>query len=174
MKILVITAAFPPKCIAGEADHAFHLCKHLADSGIDVHVLTSQGSIAADRAGMTLYPIMRDWSWYDLPRLVRALWRCSPGSVILLYSGGHLYNYHHMITFTPSISKFLAPRARFVTLFENSYAQPSSSILVRALRKGMARWVDSFGTLLRSSDRVIVLSDRQRTMLSKHFPEIVP
>jgi hypothetical protein len=41
MKVLIISAAFPPMQ-AGEADHALHLCQHLAARGLDTHVLTTK------------------------------------------------------------------------------------------------------------------------------------
>ena len=41
LKLLFISAAFPPMR-AGEADHAYHLCRHLAKRGVEVHVLTTK------------------------------------------------------------------------------------------------------------------------------------
>ena len=174
MKILMITA-FPPMK-APEADHALHLCEHLADHGMDVHVVTTRESIAATHPGITVYPIMRDWSWWDLPRLAMFMRRCSPDLVLLMYIDW-IYNYHPMLTFAPTISKTLLPHVPFVTQFEGPYgALPS--LLERAVRKGMARWVGKkkidyhFGTLLCDSDRIIVLSDSHRAKLSEHFPGV--
>jgi len=70
MKILVISAAFPP-LRAGEADHALHLCQHLGERGLDVHVLTTRRNIETSRFSFKLYPIMPHWLWPDLPRLAR-------------------------------------------------------------------------------------------------------
>jgi glycosyltransferase involved in cell wall biosynthesis len=177
MKVLMITA-FPPTK-APEADHSFYLSEHLADFGLDVHVVTAKGSITASHPRITVYPIIRDWSWSDLPRLAMLMRRCSPDVVLLIYVQW-IYNDHPMITFVPTISKILLPRVPFVTQFENPSGALffSTSLLVRAVRKGMALLVGGkrvykdgfFGTLLRDSDRIIVLSDYHRVKLSEYHP----
>ena len=50
MKTLVISAAFPP-LRAGEADHTYHVCQHLADRGAHVHVLTTRATSRLGRFG---------------------------------------------------------------------------------------------------------------------------
>lgn len=178
MRVLVISAAFPPMRV-GEADHAFHLCRYLADRKLDVHVLTTQTTGVASDPHIKVYPIMRNWSWSDLPRLAIFLRHCAPDAVLLIYLG-MTYNYHPMITFLPTISKILLPKVPFVTQFENAYGtRPHRTSLVsRALRKGIAGWargrnVDyKFGTLLRDSDRIILLSDHHRAMLADRFPGV--
>src|SRR5215210_3498423 len=118
MRVLVISAAFPPMQ-AGEADHTLHLCQHLAARGLDVHLLTSRTSVAHRALPFKISPLMTSWSWRDLPGFVRSLKRCSPDVVLLFYIGW-IYNDHPMITFAPTISKILLPRARFITQFANA------------------------------------------------------
>lgn len=85
-----------------------------------------------------------------------------------------------MITFAPTISKALLPGVTFVTQFENAMgALPDRTpVLARVLRKGLLKWVGRkdgdyhFGTLLRDSDRIIVLSQHHRTILSRRFPGV--
>lgn len=174
MRILVITS-FPP-LKAGDAEHAFHLCRHLADYGFDVHVATMKASIVPNRARMTVYPIMRDWSWSDLPRLAILMRRCSPDAVLLVYFNG-FYKHHPMITFTPTVAKVLLPGVPFVTLFEDGYGSRPwpTSLFARAIRKGIFQLTGrvnmdhGFGTLLRESDRIIVVSVRTRDMLAQRF-----
>lgn len=173
MKLLIISAAFPPMTVAGEADHAFHLCQHLTDAGLDVHVLTTQGNLAANHLGMTVYPVMRHWTWSEIPRLARCMKQCSPDALLLLYSGGRLYNSHPMITFVPTLAKSLLPHATFVTQFENVGPPRWTSLLGRAIRKVITPWLGDFGTLIHTSDRLIVLSDHQRLALSQRFPDMV-
>ncbi len=178
MKVLVISAAFPPMRL-GEATNALHLCQHLADRKLDVHVLTSHSNTAVDDRRIRIHPIMCHWSWSELPRFRRILKRCSPDAVLLMYIG-LMYDYHPMITFAPSISKDLLPGIPFVTRFENAFASsdPSrTSLLARGFRKGFVlRWVgvDSvdygYGTLLRDSDHIVVLCRRHLLALSEHFP----
>src|SRR5207249_920080 len=135
-------------------------------------ILTTQGNITVDHPKITVYPVMRHWSWPELLRLARCIRRCSPDALLLLYSSGPHYNYHPMITFVPTISKTLLPGTRFVTLFENVFSPNWTSILERALLKGLSPWVGAFGTLLSDSDRLIVMSDHQRVFLSKYSPAV--
>ena len=85
MRVLVISAAFPPMR-AGEADHAFHLCRSLADRGLDIHVLTTKKNVVTGSFPFRVYPLMRNWSWSDLPRLARFVRRLAPEAVLLMYS----------------------------------------------------------------------------------------
>src|SRR5262245_51305463 len=174
MKLLVISAAFPPMRV-GEADHALQLCWRIAERGFDVHILTTKGSTQTGAAPFTVHPIMSDWSWSDLPRLVRFLSRCSPDVIVLIYIG-LVYNEHPMITFAPTISKLVLPSARFITQFENIYGSDpgSTSIGARMIRKFLALWLGykradyCLGTLLHDSDRIITLSNQHLAELSEH------
>lgn len=178
MKVLFISGAFPPMQ-AGEATNAFYLSRHLADRGVDVHILTTKGCITVDHPAVTVHPIMRNWSWSEAPRLATFLQRSAPDAVFLLYLGW-IYNYQFMMTFAPTIAKRLLPRVPFVTRFENAMgADPRrTSVLARAIRKGVALWdsgknVDySYGTLLRDSDRIVVLCDYHRMLLSEADPGV--
>jgi glycosyltransferase involved in cell wall biosynthesis len=175
MKILVISAAFPP-LRAGEADHALHLCQRLAERGLDIHVLTTKKDAVRINFPFKLYPIMRHWLWSDLPRLTRFLKNCSPDAVLLIYSDRD-YDRHPMITFASSISKALLPSVPFLTQLETEYISRQASIVTRAALKAVARVAGPridyvFGTLLSKSDRVIVLSERYLAELSKRFSNI--
>ena len=176
MKVLVISAAFPP-LRAGEADHTLHLCEHLAQRGLDIHVLTTKKQAVTTAFPFKVYPIMPHWLWPDLPRLVRFLKVCSPDAVLLIYSDRD-YNGHPMITFAPTVSKILIPRAPFVTQFETEYLSRNASIFTRAILKLVARLAGPerldyvFGTLLCKSDRVILLSERHRDRFSQSFPGV--
>jgi len=173
MRVLVISAAFPPMRL-GEADHAFHLCCHLAKRGLEVHVLTTKSDEVPSQPNIKVHPIMRNWSWAELPSFGGFLRRCSPDVVVLIYLGV-LYKQHPMVTFAPTISKALLPSVRFVTLIENAYgAQPGqSSIFSKTVCLGLSKLIKdvdySFGTLLRDSDHIILLSDTHRLKLLKRF-----
>jgi polysaccharide biosynthesis protein PslF len=177
MKILIISAAFPPMP-AGEATNTFYLAKHLADRGFEVHILTSENNNDFSDPRLRIHPLMSSWSWSEVPRLARFLKRCSPDAILLMYLGW-IYQYHPMITFAPTLSKRLLPRVPFVTRFENALgAEPAhNSLLTRIIRKGIAIGIGkgkiefNFGSLLRDSDRIIVLSDYHRAVLSRVFRE---
>jgi alpha-beta hydrolase superfamily lysophospholipase len=57
MKVLVISAAFPPMRM-GEATNAYHLCERLATRGFDVHVLTNHGHTSVADARITVHDLM--------------------------------------------------------------------------------------------------------------------
>jgi glycosyltransferase involved in cell wall biosynthesis len=173
MKLLVISAAYPPHR-SGEATNAFYLCQNLANRGVDVHVLTTQGSAIRPHPRITLHAVMKHWSWLEMPRMSRVLKECAPDAVLLIYIGW-VYQYEFMVTFAPTVCKELLPGVPFVTRFENAMgADPRrTSAFARIIRKWMARrkgdaGVDyCYGTLLRDSDRVIVLSERHRGILEQ-------
>lgn len=178
MKVLFISAAFPPMR-AGEADHAYHQCAYLAKRGIDVHVLTGHANQWAQEASITVHPIMREWSWKDLPRFVRFVKRCNPDAVFLFYIGW-VYNEHPMITFAATICRAILKGKRFVTML----AYPSGSnpgrfsLLSKVLRKVVQAWASpaqssyEFGTLLRDSDQIIMMSQGHATALADHYSDI--
>lgn len=177
MRVLVISAAFPPMR-AAEADHTLHLCQHLVDRGLEVHLLTTKGSMTTGSFPFKVYPIMRNWSWRDGPRFAKFLKHCSPDAVLLFYIRW-VYNDHRMITFAPTICKTFLPGIPFVTEFSNPIGIPPrpSSLLARLLHKGIMQWagpeVDpTCGTLLRDSDRVVVFSESHRAFLSKCYPPV--
>ena len=176
MKILVIAAAFPPLPV-GEADHALHLCDHLAGRGLDVHVLTTKREGQTSNYPFAFHPIMRDWRWSDLPRFATFLRHCSPDAVLLMYTARD-YNSSDMITFAPTITKAVLSDARFVTQFLTDLIGPQGSLPARVIRKTLATCVGPkaldyvFGTLLCKSDHVVVLSERHLTALSNQFPHL--
>lgn len=173
MRILIISAAFPPMQ-SGEATNAFYLSQHLADYGFEVHVLTTRRAVENCDPRVKIHPIMRDWSWTAVLRFRRFLRQCSPDAILLMHISW-IYHNHPMITFAPTIAKKLFPRVPFVTRFENVFGGSSLSLMARLLRKGIVRWIAgkdvdyTFGTLLRDSDRLILLSDRHRAPLPSCF-----
>lgn len=180
MKVLVISAAYPP-LRAGEATNTFFLCKHLADRKLDVHVLTSHGNIGNGEPGITVHSVMNQWSWAEIPRFKAFLKHCAPDAIYLMYLGV-MYHYHPMITFTPTIAKRLFPRVPFVTRFENVRAcsDPSRTSLVsRAFRKFVVQqWAGrigisyNFGTLMRDSDKIIALCKMHRLCLLEEKSDV--
>jgi glycosyltransferase involved in cell wall biosynthesis len=178
VKILVISAAFPPNQ-SGEATNAYHLCRRLADRGLDVHVLTSVGHTASLGSRITVHPVMRRWSWAEAPRLRRFLKQCAPDAIYLMYLGW-TYDFQFMSTFIPTIAKRVLPTVPFVTRFENigGAGPQTNSLASRIIRKALASFdrrghVDyHFGTLLRDSDTIVLLSGRHQAVLERHFAEV--
>ncbi len=177
MRVLIVSA-YPPDP-APEANHALHISEHLAEAGVDVHVLCKRGSIAVGtRRNIVVHPVIADWTWSDLPRVVRCLRRSRPDVVLLLYIGW-VYDNEPMITFLPTICKAALPGVPCVTQFEIvDLGTPRRSLSTRALRKAaalLAGWKNVhylFGTLLRDSARVIALSSPHRARLLAHDPAV--
>lgn len=176
MKLLVISAAYPPHR-SGEATNAYYLCHNLAERGIDVHVLTSQGCVDHTHPRISLSPVMKRWSWAEMPRMARAIKRCAPDAVLLIYIGW-VYHYEFMVTYGPTLCRRVLPGVPFVTRFENAMGADYrfTSLPSRLFRKWMAlsqgnESIDyCYGTLLRDSDRIIVLSERHRRLLFEASP----
>jgi len=175
MRVLVISATFPPMR-SGGAHYAFWLCRHLAESRLDIHVITSRIENVATNPRMRVYPVMRRWSWVEMPRLLKIVRRCRP-DVVNLHFMGHIYNDHPMVTFTPTFLKRLIPRVRVVTHIEYPAGVRTDCMPLptRAVRKVVAHLVGAqdvdygYGTILRDSDRIIILSDTHRLILSRHL-----
>jgi glycosyltransferase involved in cell wall biosynthesis len=162
---------------AGEADHTLHLCERFTECGISVDLLTNKRSSVRSKVSFEIHGYMEDWTWSELPKLTRFLKRRQPDAVFLYYTGW-LYNYHPMITFVPRVSKSILPKSSFITQFgaPEGALPERSSLAGRVVRKGMSWWAGSqsvnwtFGTLLKDSDYVIVLSNHQRIVMRDHHP----
>lgn len=179
MKVLVISAAYPPMH-AGEATNTYHLCRQLAERDIEVHVLTSIGNAGTNDARIRIHPIMQSWGWAELFRVRAFLKDCAPDAVLLMYIG-LMYKFHPMVTFLPTLCKRFFPDVPFITRYESAFvgADPSKmGVASRAIRKLMVRWagtkdvVYSSGTLLRDSDSVIALCERHRAMLVEEWAPV--
>ncbi|HAP39772.1 MAG: glycosyltransferase family 4 protein [Nitrospira sp.] len=179
MKVLVISAAYPPMH-AGEATNTYHLCRQLVARGLEVHVLTSCGNLGTADPQIHVHAVMQSWGWADFLRVRSFLKNCAPDAVFLMYIG-LMYKFHPMVTFLPTLSKKLFPKMPFVTRYESAFvgADPSKmGALSRAVRKLIVRWAGtsdvaySSGTLLRDSDTVIALCERHRAMLVKEWESV--
>ena len=118
---------------AGEASNAYFLAKRLADRKVEAHVLTTEGNTGGADSGITVHPIMRNWSWREMFRMRAFLRRCSPDAVLLMYLG-KMYGYHPMITFAATISKHVLPQVPFVTRFENVFGEADPAHWITVLR----------------------------------------
>jgi glycosyltransferase involved in cell wall biosynthesis len=178
MKVLVVSAAFPPMA-SGEATNAFHFCQQLVRRGLEVDVLTSRGAATDVGERIAVHPVMQTWSWVEVPRLRRILATSAPDVVYIMYLGW-TYNFQFMSTFLPTIVRRALPDAQIVTRFENvgGARAESNSVPSRLLRKAIATFdrtglVDyQFGTLLRDSDAVVLLSGRHEATLESAHPGV--
>jgi glycosyltransferase involved in cell wall biosynthesis len=173
MRLLVISGEFPP-IRTGDAHHAFHLAQRLAHRGHDVQVLTTPIDGLNTDPSFTVHPLMGKWSWRTAPRLASFVKRCAPDGILLLFVAS-MYDYHPMMTFAPTIAKSAIPGVPFVTQFEYPGGSRLSlrSFASRLIRKGVSVWAGregasyAYGTLLRDSDQIIVLSEAHAVELRK-------
>ncbi len=177
MKLLMLSPTFPP-LKSGGAFHAMHLAQSLAERGWDIQVVTSGIPGVIVPPGTQVHPVMQTWSWHEMPRLLRIARRFRPDVINIHFTGG-IYNDQPMATFAPTFLKRILPGVRVVTQIE--YPEPIAAERLswrdRAGRK-IAAWAAGkgadygYGTLLRDSDRIIVLSDDHRRMLAPHCPSL--
>ena len=187
MKLLLITADFPP-VRSGEASHSYHLGQQLARRGVDVHVLTSAIPGVVHPPGVTVHPLMRGWGWGAVPRLRSFLKRTAPDGVLLLLLMD-MYDNHPMVTFAPLLARSVLPSVRFVTQVEHlAFTHHwDLSFPTRLVRKALVTWWDKarganslYGTLLRDSDHLIVLSGTHLDQLAelnaavRHKTTVIP
>src|SRR5215510_15480009 len=116
MKVLIISAAFPPMR-AGEAEHALHLCMHLASRGADVHLLTTKGQTAPEPVSFHIHATMKSWSWWDASTLLTTVRKIQPDMVLFIYTAW-IYRSHPMITFAPTRVKRVLEKVSFITQIE--------------------------------------------------------
>ena len=141
-------------------------------------MLTSRANLGHPRMPFAVHPIMRDWSWKDLPRLAGFFRKNKPDAILLMYSGW-IYNSHPMITFASTVAKRVLPGIPFVTQLEIEEGENWRSPITRALRKGAQYLAGSsgvdyhFGTLLRDSTRLICLSENHRTKHAARLPGVL-
>lgn len=178
MRVLVVSATFPPMK-SGGADYAFRLCQRLAEAGVEVNVVTSRIENVATDNRMSVYPVMRDWSWAELPRLLKIARRCRP-DVVNLHYADIIYKGHPMVTLLPTIMKRLDPRLRFITHMESTrtWREMNLSLAGRAIHRAVGYWAGGntvdfiYGTLLRDSDAIITLSNVQRDALARQSASV--
>ena len=164
---------------SGGGEYAFRLCQRLSEAGVDVHALVSEGAHTTAERRFSIYPIMHCWGWSELPRLLRLVRRVRP-DVVNIHFTGEIYHHQPMITFLPSVLRRLFADISVVTLIE--YPTGANLDLVsstaRLIRKGISILVGrngvdwGYGTLLRDSQGLIVLSDQHRQILEDHLLNI--
>ena len=118
---------------------------------------------------------MPSWGWRALPTLVRHVRTIKPDVILLIYVAW-IYQFHPMVTYLPALCRLFAPRARFVTQFENVQLVPDAwSKRLRAFVSRLPRSLGvhpTLGTLLSHSCQVIVLSDRHLDQLKEMWPPV--
>lgn len=174
MKVLLVSVL--PPMNAPEADYGYYFSLRLADLGADVYILTTKNSIIPNHPKIKVCPVVRDWSWRDLARIASTIKACRPDIVLLLFIGW-VYNEHPMVTFVPALAKRIIPDVAVITQFSTAYGA-FPSFVSRMISRAVGAWVGSkdldrnFGSMLRDSDSIIVLSDFHLDELVKCNPKV--
>ncbi|MCA9248780.1 MAG: glycosyltransferase family 4 protein [Planctomycetales bacterium] len=176
-RVLIISGDFPP-IRSGEANLAFFLAQRLAERGIDVDVLSVQGSEESDR--FRVHGLMKNWNWREANHLRSLIKQIRPDAVLLAYHRG-MYHGHPMISFAATLAKSIDPSIHFMTQVSqvNFSTKRSPSITTRLARRAAEMWAGSarndyvYGTLLRDSDSVMVLSQAHAEYLAKIDEQVV-
>jgi polysaccharide biosynthesis protein PslF len=178
MKIVVLSATFPPMR-SGGSDYAFWLCRRLAAMGLEIEVVTSRINQVATDPTFQVFPLMKRWSWREMPRLLRFLRRSKP-DLVNLHFQNEIYHNHPMVTLVPVCLKRMDPSLRIVTHLEfpggmKLHQQPRTT---RAVRRAVVRWLNApeidyhYGSVLSHSDTIIILSDTHRQVLEDALPGV--
>ncbi|MGC9360145.1 MAG: glycosyltransferase [Anaerolineae bacterium] len=100
LRCLTISGEYPPMR-GGVADYSHILGQHLADLGVDVHVLTSLDAALPRRGDTHVHPIIESWSWRELFGAVRELLRQLEPDVISIQYQAAAYRLHPAINLLP-------------------------------------------------------------------------
>jgi glycosyltransferase involved in cell wall biosynthesis len=178
VRVLVVSATFPPMK-SGGSDFAFRLCERLAEAGANVHVVTSRIADVVKHSKITVDPIMSRWSWFELLRLMTTVRRFRP-DVVNLHFNPIIYNNNPMVTFAPGVIKRVLPHTRVITHIESpgGIQIERTSQMTRFWRRLISHFVGtagidySYGTILRDSDCIIVLSGDHVNSLSERSADV--
>ncbi len=177
MKALIISAAFPP-LRSGGSDFVHRLASELAARKVDVHVITSDKAVSHDDA-LSLHRVGSKWNWQTTQKCVSIMKKLKPDLVDIVFTGW-MYHDHPSITFLPTLIKQNCPGTRVIVHIESlggirrdksNLARAASRFAV-SLITGRGGISYEYGTLLRDSDAIITLSERDREELSMHHKDV--
>lgn len=177
-KVLIISSAFPP-IKSGGADYVLKLCSELADRNLDVHCLTNISHKVPASANFCLHPLMQNWRWSELPGCLNFIRRLNP-DVIDIHFTGWVYHDHPMITFLPAAIKLYIGTPRIITHLESlgGVDRQRSSLITATVRRILSVLVGrnginyEYGTILRDSNSIVVLNERDQAELCKFAPDV--
>jgi glycosyltransferase involved in cell wall biosynthesis len=177
MKALIISAAFPPLRTGG-ADFVHRLCSELVSRNVEVSVLGPASALSLD-SSLVIHRIKTNWNWQAAEQCISLINSTQPDVVDIVFTGW-MYHDHPMITFLPTLIKKRCPNVRIILHVESlGGILRSKNNLIRATSRYLASLVAGrenlsfeYGSLLRDSDAIITLSDRDRDELCKRDPMV--
>jgi glycosyltransferase involved in cell wall biosynthesis len=163
---------------SGGADYAMRMAEHMVAQGIEVHVLTGVGA----QTGATKYsvkPIIKEWAWTDAFVIENVVKELQP-DVVDIHFTGWVYNDNPMITFAPFLIRKAAPTAHISVHIESlgGVRRELSNPCDAAIRWCVSQLVGrdrinyEYGNLLRDSDSLVFLNERDLNELVSLVPEV--
>lgn len=188
MKVLIISAAFPP-IKSGGSDYAKRMATELAGRGVDVTVLTSTKAATQSSASISssdkpvgaetflTLPLIPRWGWTAFPKIMDTVRVLQP-DVIDIHFTGWIYNDHPMITFLPTFVRKWNPNVHVSVHFESfgGIQRQLSNAIEATVRFFMSVVVGrqninyDYGTLVRDSSSLIFLNERDRREICNVMP----
>lgn len=177
LKALFISAGFPP-LRSGGADFIHRLASELAAREVDVSVITGDGAVSHD-ALLHIHRVSQKWNWQTIQKTVSIVKQLKPDVVDIVFTGW-MYNDHPSITFLSSLIKRSCPNTRVVVHIESlggirrdkSNFARAASRYAASLFAGRTGISYEYGSLLRDSDAIITLSERDRKELIQRESEV--
>lgn len=160
------------------ADFVHRLASELAAREVEVSVITSDGAVSHDDK-LRMYRVGSKWNWQTTQKCVSIVKKLQPDLVDIVFTGW-MYHDHPSITFLPTLIKRSCPGTRVIVHIESlGGIRRAKSNLARAasryavsLLTGRGGISYEYGTLLRDSDAIIALGERDREELSKRHEEV--
>ncbi|MGQ0576763.1 MAG: glycosyltransferase family 4 protein [Pseudonocardia sp.] len=168
-RLLYVTPALPPTRVP-EADHGLYQCLHMAEAGLEVHVLTKSGQGIDTHPSITVHDVVHDWSWRELRTLVALVRRVRPHALMISFLGS-LYGYRALPTALPLVLRLLRPRATCLVQFANLGQGLGLRGIVRPfLFRTLGRF--RYGSLLVTPDVLVALSEEHRARIGTLAPSM--
>ncbi len=157
MRVCIITPRYPPdRC--GVGDYTALLARHLAERGVVVTVITSRWIAPPMEApGVRVLPLLEDWGWASLPRLMAAA-RAGRYDVVHVQYQNVMYHRSAAIAALPLALRAAAPRTRTVVTIHDYGTPWPRRLRVRAIAGPYGKlW---FAAMLAASGRVVLTNEQ--------------
>lgn len=168
MRVAIVVRFLPPVTDAVGA-YAYHLSHALAKRSVQVRLVTSEGQSAlTEHPLVQVEPVVRDWGWRGMRRLIFAIRNGRPDAVSFQYVP-QLYG-RHGINFSAAAFPFILRlflRTTVVTTYHELPGRPFCS--VKGILHGAASAVQTI-LIVFGSTKVVVPVERQEELLRRRYP----
>jgi len=177
LRCLIISGEYPPMQ-GGVADYTRILGQHLADLGVDVHVLTSLDAGAPPRGDTHVHPMIASWGWRELYAAMRELLDQLEPNVINVQYQAAAYGLHPAINAlplrfrgTPIVTTFHDLRVPYLFPKAGPLRKEAVWMLARRSRAVIATNAADRDTLAARRDMPPIHEIPIGSNVAKHLPE---